>query len=182
MFLFLNSFTFFIFLGFFSALWSFKFYLSIILFSGNAMVVNSNQSNVFFVVPYFLTFIYTHLTASLVRVSKIEIWQIWLLILLGFLRLACSYFVLNILYLSQKIGSVLNDVNGISFKHLWSLMVFRFPRTYCIVRLSHWSYAWYTRLFLETLLCLRFFLKFVLFLDEYWGFSSSKTFLWMFSV
>ena len=135
---------------------------------------------------YFLTFIYTHLTASLIRVSNFDIWtlitDLTVLILLDFLRLVCFYFVLDILYLSQKIRLSFAFVNGVGFKHLWSLVVFSFPKTYCIVQLNHCSYVWYTRLFLETLLCSRFFLRFVLFLDEHWGFSSRKTFLWLFSL
>ena len=144
------------------------------------MVVNSNQSNVFFVALYFLPFIYTHLTASLIRVSNFEIWLIWLFLFFYTFWGSCVLILFSIYSIFYKrYGSALHDVNGVSFKHLWSFMVFSFPKTYSIVRLSHCSY---TRLFLETLLCSRFFLRFVLFLDENWGFSSRKTFLWLFSL
>ena len=157
-------------------------YLVLYCFLENAIVVNSSQSNAFFVDLYSLTFMYTHLTASLIRVSNFEIWLIWPFLFF------CIFWDSSVLILfsiyctfHNRSGSALHDVDGVNFKHLWSLMVFSFPKCYCIVRLSHCFYVWYTKLFLETLLCSRFVLRFVLYLDEYWGFSSRKTLLWLFS-
>ena len=47
-------------------------YLVLHCFLDNAMVVKPNQSNIFYVL-YFLTFMYTHLTASLIRMGSFDI-------------------------------------------------------------------------------------------------------------